>query len=198
MSSAEPLDNTPHPEFILVVASNMLSGFAVRLPVRGESCNAKSYYKGNMIALASQLNGHSISVQRDPAEEARTVLRFEDDFWGCEDAKDAHCFAISSEWWKSWTSYTGFHILDCKTTSVKVGFDFKGRHPWWLCRLLRASIMPCQRVGRLRWMLFLAAWRTNATNMNVGVWKGQEAGQATSCWQHETAENRDRLESQGG
>ena len=78
-----------------------------------------------MIALASKLNGHSLTSDHDPAEEARTIARFEQDFWTPPCAKGAKCFAISSDWWMSWRSYTAFEISDSQTANVKVSSDLR-------------------------------------------------------------------------
>ena len=72
-----------------------------------------------MIALASKLSDSSLRVPHDPAEEARTITRFENDFWSSLQTENK-CFAIPTEWWNDWSSYTGLEVLDRQTARVKV------------------------------------------------------------------------------
>lgn len=74
-----------------------------------------------MIALASKFHEHSLTVKHDTVEEARTIIRFEQEFW--PDANGSRCFAIPTDWWNSWSNYTGLKVLDRQTANVKVSSE---------------------------------------------------------------------------
>ena len=74
-----------------------------------------------MIALASKFHEHSLTVKHDPVEEVRTIILFEQEFW--PDASGSRCFAIPTDWWNSWSNYTGLEVLDRQTANVKVSSE---------------------------------------------------------------------------